>query len=111
MGRPKVPQTAAEARDAILQERQRAADSLKALEDREHALVVQEDQRRGALLRTALEGEQGPHTAELRRLLAPLVGPRDAYLFGLASEDHGRRPRASAPAVKNAVENGGEGRR
>ena len=78
------------------------AEIRRLTEERARALAT-EDQRRGELLRGYLAG---PHGAELRAVLAPLVGRRDAPLFGLnagAERDTGTpattRQAASATAT------------
>jgi hypothetical protein len=98
MGRPKVPQTAAEALSAIERTKERYADDLKALEERQRMLTLQEDQRRGALIREMLARQDGPLSGELRRVLQGAIGAHEAYLFGLPLEDQ-RRQRGSGTAT------------
>lgn len=52
------------------------------LEQEKERLVQQEDQRRGAFLREALQGPAGDN---LRAVLKPLVRGRDEALFGLGA--------------------------
>jgi hypothetical protein len=50
------------------------------LKQERNRAVQAEDQRRGAIIRTLLSGAAGD---SLRSTLQPLVGARDAFLFGL----------------------------
>lgn len=52
------------------------------LEQERKRLVQTEDQRRGAIIRELLAGTNG---SALRDLLQPLIGSRDAFLFGVAT--------------------------
>lgn len=52
------------------------------LEQERKRLIQSEDERRGAIIRGCLNGANG---AQLRDVLRPLVGPRDAFLFDLES--------------------------
>lgn len=79
MSRPKKPQTSAEI----------AAEIRRLEEERERAIAA-EDQRRGELLRGYLDGK---NSDAIRATLGRVVGPRDAYLFGI---DKGGRPEGMA---------------
>ncbi len=50
------------------------------LEEEKRRLIVAEDQRRGAIIRDCLAGPTGE---DLRLLLAPVISPREASLFGI----------------------------
>jgi hypothetical protein len=52
------------------------------LEQERKRLIQSEDQRRGAIIRDLLAGANG---SALRALLQPLIGTRDAFLFGFAT--------------------------
>jgi hypothetical protein len=84
MARPRTPQTSADVEREI-----------RRLLEAKERLIVDEDQRRGALLREYLER---PNAGELRDVLGHFVGPREAHLFGLADADRpsrGVRPSTS----------------
>ncbi len=67
--------------------------------ERERAIAA-EDQQRGALVRDYLAGRNGD---TLRTALERVVGPRDAYLFGLAEPTSaGKATRRNAAAVVDA---------
>lgn len=69
MSRPKKPQTSAE-----------IAAEIRRLEEEKQRAIAVEDQRRGELLRGYLGGKNGD---AIRATLGRVVGPRDAYLFGV----------------------------
>jgi hypothetical protein len=90
MSRPRKPQTST---DVELE--------IRRLLEAKQRLVADEDQRRGALLREYLAGRDGD---ALRAALAPMVGARDAYLFGIATSRGGRSPeRPDAPRASCAA--------
>ncbi len=76
MSRPRKPQTSA---DVELE--------IQRLLEAKQRLVADEDQRRGALLREYLAA---PGADGLRSALAPVVGARDAHLFGISTARGGR---------------------
>jgi hypothetical protein len=78
MSRPRKPQTSADVEVEI-----------RRLLEAKGRLVADEDQRRGALIREYLARSDGD---ALRDVLVPLVGARDAYLFGLDVARSGRLP-------------------
>ena len=59
------------------------------LEQERKRLIHSEDQRRGAIIRELLAGENG---GALRALLSREVGARDAFLFGLENSAVAARP-------------------
>ena len=69
MSRPKRPQTSAE-----------IAAEIRRLEEEKQRAIAAEDQRRGELLRGYLDGKNGD---AIRAALGRVIGPRDAYLFGI----------------------------
>ena len=91
MSRPRKPQTSA---DVELE--------IRRLVEAKERLVADEDQRRGALLREYLAARGAD---ALLAALAPMVGARDAYLFGISTARGGRSsersdaPRTSYPAT------------
>ena len=91
MSRPRKPQTSA---DVELE--------IRRLVEAKQRLVADEDQRRGALLREYLAARGAD---ALRAALAPMVGAREAYLFGIStarggrSSEHSDAPRTSHPAA------------
>ena len=91
MARPRKPQTSADVEFEISR-----------LLEAKQRLVADEDQRRGALLREYLAARGAD---ALRAALAPMVGARDAYLFGISTARGGRSseradaPRTSHPAA------------
>lgn len=95
MSRPRKPQTSA---DVELE--------IRRLLEAKQRLVADEDQRRGALLREYLAGTGAD---ALRAALAPVVGARDAYLFGIStargvrSAERSDAPRAGRPAATPAT--------
>lgn len=95
MSRPRKPQTSA---DVELE--------IRRLLEAKQRLVADEDQRRGALLREYLAGTGAD---ALRTALAPVVGARDAYLFGISTARGGRSaersdaPRGGRPAPTTAA--------
>lgn len=78
------------------------------LEGERKRLVQSEDQRRGSVLRELLAQSKGD---ELRGVLAPLITPRDAFLFGLESSpaprlsSKGNRSRERVKANDSSAEN------
>ncbi len=86
MGRTRRPHTAADIDAAIRQ-----------LEEERQRAILVEDQRRGELLRGYLVGKHGD---AIRTALGRVVGPRDAYLFGL----DGARKAETAPADQRRAE-------
>ena len=82
------------------------------LEQEKRRLIQIEDQRRGALIRETLASLNGD---QLRAILRPLIGPRDAFLFDLDSDgidaepvvdktDRSRPSRRSALASNSPAE-------
>ena len=69
MSRTRKPQTSADIAAAIRQ-----------LEEEKQRAIVAEDQRRGELLRTYLDGNNGD---TIRATLGRVVSSRDAHLFGI----------------------------
>jgi hypothetical protein len=61
------------------------------LKQERNRAVQAEDQRRGAIIRTLLSGAAGD---ALRSTLQPLVGARDAFLFGLEVSGNGKQSMA-----------------
>ena len=67
---------------------------IERLEQERKRLIQSEDQRRGAIIRDCLTGKCGD---QIRDLLHPLVGARDAFLFGLESPDESAASPADRP--------------
>lgn len=81
MARPRTHQSSADV-DA----------QIRRLEQEKQRLVVEEDQRRGAVIRDCLTS---PIADSLREMLQPVVSSRDAALFGIQTSR--TRPTPSAP--------------
>lgn len=84
MPRPKTSPTSAEIDDEIIRLMREQEERLAALKERRRQAEMTEHLRRGQLLCSYLNG---PHGADIRRALAPVVGRRDRAIFGLDDED------------------------
>lgn len=80
MGRPKLPITSAEISAEIARVQNDSQTQLRQLEDRRRIAEMRENQRRGELIITYLNG---PNADELRRILRALVAQDDRSLFEL----------------------------
>jgi hypothetical protein len=75
MPRPKNPQSAADLDTHI-----------RRLKRQRKRLLELEDQHRGAVIRGCLHGQDADR---IRAMLAPLIAPRDAHLFGIVNLTEG----------------------
>ena len=74
------------------------------LEQERKRLIQTEDQRRGAIIRELLAAKNG---GALRALLQPLIGTRDAFLFGVdapSTADVGRSDDQPAASRRKRVD-------
>jgi hypothetical protein len=82
MSRSKLARTAADVAAAIEQLKQKNAEQLASLERRRQALIAQEDQLRGEILRHALmRTELGAARDQLQAALAATLDARQLALF------------------------------
>lgn len=84
MPRPKTNPTSADIDDEIARLTREQEQRIAALMERRRQAESAENLRRGQLIQSYLGG---PHGAEIRRALAPVVGRRDRALFGIVEEN------------------------
>lgn len=101
MPRPRTNPTSADIDDEIARLTREQEQRIAALTERRRQAESAENLRRGQLVQSYLDG---PHGAEIRRSLAPVVGPRDRSLFGIADDDGADNATDTRPVTGRRME-------